>query len=106
MISKENQDLPFKKQRRIKQLLPNVSEDVCDLIEKLISVDPNERPDPFQALQHVSFFKICQAEKIYQEKHHVVPFPIFYKIKFKQIEKSKLPIIFSKKIQKKHKKGN
>jgi renal tumor antigen len=104
LISKENQDPSYLEQKKIKQLLPNIRGEVCDLIEKLIAFNPNERMDAFQALQHISFLKLRKADKMFREKHRLVPFSVFYKDQLMKVEQSQLLTTAKITFQEKHKK--
>jgi serine/threonine protein kinase len=96
---KEDNALPTLQSDKLKLMLPSVNAEVCDLIQKLISFNPHDRPDAYQALHHSIFSKIRKAEEFYRKNREAIPFPIFYKHHFDKIEKSQLPMICQRKNQ-------
>jgi serine/threonine protein kinase len=95
-ISKENKGIARLNCLKVEKLIPNVNRHICDFIQKLISLDPADRPTAFEALESRIFSKIRSAEQIYNENNEQIPFPVYYRAKFQNIVKSQLPLLKTK----------
>lgn len=76
--SQINYAFPFRVPQGFKNLLPNASEGIIDLLSKLLVYDPNNRISAADALQHPVFDAIRKQDKIYKSTKTNIPFSAFF----------------------------
>ena len=68
---------PQKPKQNFRNLLVNASDDVIDLLEKMVVYDPTDRITAEDALKHPAFAEIYQKDQEWQTSDKSVPFPVY-----------------------------
>ncbi|KAH0788667.1 CMGC family protein kinase [Histomonas meleagridis] len=68
---------PQKQKQSFRDLLPNVSQPIIDLIEKLLVYDPNDRITADEALKSPAFQFLHQQDLIWEKTDRSKPFALF-----------------------------
>lgn len=76
-IDKINFSFPQRQKQPFRNLLPNVSDTVIDLLEKMIAYDPNDRISAKDALQHPAFSYLYQQDLLWQQTSKSIPFSVY-----------------------------
>lgn len=68
---------PQKPKQNFRNLLNNVSDDVIDLLEKMIVYDPADRITPDEALKHPAFAELYRKDQAWQNSGRRIPFSVY-----------------------------
>lgn len=68
---------PQKPKQNFRNLLNNVSDDVIDLLEKMIVYDPADRITPDEALKHPALAELYRKDQAWQNSDRRIPFSVY-----------------------------